>query len=397
VRSEQQPEVSGIYAGLLGSKEYQFVVRATAGPAFAAGGSIVYMRDGILLTQAFDERKLVVSGEPVALPDHVGFNAMGTSALFSVSPMGDMVYYPTPPGGPMALSWFDSDGKRGDTLDPGGYVYGLALSPDGTHAVVSTMSPDGLSSNLWNFDLGRGTKTRLTSGPEQKNFPVWQSDGQFVLYASHFTGSPGRIYRARSDGSGGVETVLNSDSASVIPGSVCRNGQYFAYAEVSEKRSGSIRILPLMGNRNPFSLLQIQAVNALTGDAIMFSPDCKWIAYVSTVTGGAEVYLAHFPDSTRIYQVSTHGGLFPRWRGDGKELFYYSYDDNNVMAVKVSEKADFISLDTPRILFHHVSTASTFFEVTPDGRRFLISTSNYSSSATPLTLVTNWNAELKKK
>jgi DNA-binding winged helix-turn-helix (wHTH) protein/Tol biopolymer transport system component len=398
VRSEQQPEVSGIYAGSLDSKEYHFVVKATAGPAFATGGTIVYMRDEVVLTQAFDERKLAVSGEPSALPDHVSFNAMGTIALFSISPMGDMIYYPTPPGGPLALTWFDRNGRQINTTDPGGYVLGLALSPVGTHAVVSIMSPDGLTSNLWDFDLKRGTKTRLTSGPEQKSSPVWQPDGQTVLFASLFTGNPGHIYRTRSDGSGGVETVLNFDSGTVLaPGSVCRNGQYFAYTEVPEKSSGAIRILPFTGNRDPFSLAQIQFSMPPIGNGPRFSPDCKWIAYVSTATGSAEVYLTHFPDFTRIYQVSTHGGHSPRWRGDGKELFYYSRDDSNVMAVNFNEKADGLSLDTPRMLFHYVSIGtSTGFDVTPDGQRFLVVTSNYSPS-TPLTLVTNWNAELKTK
>jgi eukaryotic-like serine/threonine-protein kinase len=396
VRSEEDPEVSGIYEGSLDSKEYHFVVKATAGPAFATGGAIVYMRDGILLTQAFDQRKLAVSGEPSALPDHVSFNAMGTLALFSISPIGDMIYYPAPPGGPVDLTWFDRNGRQINTTDPGGYVYGEALSPDGTHIVVNIMSPDGLATNLWDFDLKRGTGTRLTSGPEQKSSPVWQPDGQTVLFASRFTGKPGHIYRTRSDGSGGVETVLNFDSVTVVPGSVCRNGQYFAYTEVPEKSSGAIRILPFTGNRNPFSLAQIQFLMPPTGNGPQFSPDCKWIAYVSTVSGQGEVYLTHFPDSTRIYQVSTHGGSSPRWGGDGKELFYCS-DDANVMAVNVNEKADGISLDTPRLLFHYVSIGvSRGFDVTPDGQRFLILTSNYSPS-TPLTLVTNWNAELKTK
>jgi hypothetical protein len=105
VRSQQQPDASGIYAGSLDSKEYQLVVRATAGPAFAVGGAIVYMRDETVWTQAFDQRRLVVSGEPVALRDRVIFNPFNSFAAFSVSPAGDMIYHPARPGGSTALTW----------------------------------------------------------------------------------------------------------------------------------------------------------------------------------------------------------------------------------------------------------------------------------------------------
>ena len=220
VRSEKDTELSGIYAGSLDSKEHHQVVKTFVGPAFESGGTIVYMRDGVVLAQAFDERKLVVSGEPVALADHVGFNPVNSSAFFSVSPAGDMVYYPTSPNGPLALSWYDRDGKRGDTLDVSGYITAITLSPDGTRAVVPIYSADGLSVDLWTFDLNRGTKTRLTSGPKSKQNPVWQQDGQFVLFSSAFTGEPGELDRIRSDGSGGVQTVLSSDDdAYKFPGS----------------------------------------------------------------------------------------------------------------------------------------------------------------------------------
>jgi serine/threonine protein kinase len=397
IRSEQQPEISGIYAGSLDSKEYRLVVKATAGPAFAIGGTLVYMRNGTLLTQAFDERTLTVSGEPTALPDHVGFNAMSTSALFSISSAGEMVYFPTAAAGPMALSWFDRNGKLTESIDPGGYIYALGLSPDGTHAAVSMMSPDGLSSNLWNFDLARGTRPRLTSGPEQKYAPVWERNGQSIFFSSRFTGQTGHINRTKSDGSGGVQTVLNSDDSVLVPGSICRNDQYLAYTG-GRQSTAAIWILPLTGDKKPYSLLQFPVLGTSLGIGPRFSPDCKWIAYVSAATGRNEVYLTHFPDSTRIYQVSTNGGTFPKWRGDGKELFYYSIDDSSVQAVTVNENAGVVALDTPRTLFHHTNPVwlISSFDATPDGQRFLISTSNYSSGTTPLTLVMNWNADVKK-
>ncbi len=239
--------MSGIYSGSLDSKEHHLVVKTFVGPVFESGGTIVYVREGVVVAQAFDERKLVVSGEPVTLPDHVGFNSVNSSAFFSISPAGEMVYYPASPNGPIALSWYDRDGKRGDTLDASGYLSGVTLSPNGTRAVASIYSADGLSVDLWNYDLSRGTKTRLTSGPKSKQNPVWQPDGKFVLFSSAFTGGAVQnIDRVRSDGSGGVEPVLSSD-AHMGPRSVCSDGHYLAYWQIP-----GIRRL----NRSGFFLLR---------------------------------------------------------------------------------------------------------------------------------------------
>jgi Tol biopolymer transport system component len=395
-RSQQQPEITGIYAGSLDSKEYQFVVRATAGPAFAAGGSIVYMRDGVLFAQAFDERKLAVSSEPVALRDHVEYIAPTSIASFSVSPAGDMVYYPAPAGAPNAISWYDRDGKRGDTLGIG-HAISMVLSPDGTRAVASISNGDGPNTDLWSFDLGRGTKTRLTSSPESEQYLAWQPDGQFVLFGSGFLDSSFHTYRTRSDGTGKIETVLNSDGISEYPGSVCRDGRYLAYWRTPKDSQieSTIWILPFTGDRKPFALVQSQFSNFQPA----FSPDCKWVAYASNATGQNEIYLTHFPDATRTYQVSMGGGTNPRWRNDGKELFYLSPLQPNVMAVNVDEKADEISLGSPRTLFHLANTVpgTQSLGVRPDGQRFLILTTNQPSGPVPLTLVTNWNADLKKK
>ncbi|HEX4578319.1 MAG TPA: protein kinase [Edaphobacter sp.] len=396
VRNQRQPELSGIYAGSLDSKQYHLVVNTTAGPAFAAGDRIVYVRNGVLITQGFDERTFVLSGEPVPLPDHVAVFPLNSSALLSVSPAGEMVYYPASSSPPNAISWYERDGRRGDTLDTAASIVGVALSPDGNRAVASIYNSDGLSTDLWNFDLSRGTKTRLTSGPETKQSSIWQPDGQFVLFASGFIGDSANIYRTRSDGSGGVETVLNSDGAREVPGSFCRDGRYLAYLRTpTDSTTPSIWILPLTGDRKPFPLVQSQFSNF----APAFSPDCKWVAYGSNTTGQNEVYLTNFPDATRRYQVSTQGGIAPHWRGDGKELFYRSPAQSDIMAVNVDEIGGAVSLGNPRALFHLANNTAPLapYDVTPDGRRFLILTSDLPPSPVPLTLVTNWNAELKTK
>lgn len=205
----------------------------------------------------------------------------------------------------------------------------------------------------------------------------------------------------RSDGSGGDETVLSSDGAHwEVLGSFCRDGRYLAYTQIPKHSVNlqSISILPLTGDRKPFPLVQAQFPNFRP----VFSPDCKWIAYSSNATGRTEVYLTNFPDATRRQQVSTEGGASPRWRGDGKELFYRSREQGNMMAVKVDESGVAISLGNPRTLFplgniSILSSVNSSFDVTPDGQRFLIVTLNQPPRPVPLTVVTNWDAELKKK
>jgi hypothetical protein len=395
VDDEEQPDVQGIYAGSLDTKEHHMVVKTFVGPAYESGGTIVYVRDGAIVTQSFDERKLVVSGEPVAMPDYVAINPSNNTALFSVSPAGNLVYYPAPFRGPFALSWYDREGRRGDPLDTG-FIEGSALSPDGTRVAESIIENPNSNGDLWSYEVNRRTKTRLTSTLEDEASPVWQPDGQFVLFGSGFGGNQPHIYRIRSDGSGEIETVLKSEGVDEYPGSICRDGRYLAYTHSSKDSPPSVWILPLIGDRKPFALIQTQFSNLQP----LFSPDCKWIAYLSRQTGRLEVYLANFPDATHRYQVSTQSGSRPHWRGDNKELFYYSYFQNSMVAVNVEEKGvGEISLGVPQTLFPLSSPYSTFFgfDVTPDGKRFLISTVNFPTASIPLTLVTNWKAELKTK
>jgi eukaryotic-like serine/threonine-protein kinase len=395
VTDEEQPDVQGVYAGSLDTKEHHLVVKTFVGPAYESGGTIVYVRDGAIVTQPFDQRKLVVSGEPVAMPDHVGVNLVNNTALFSVSPAGNLVYYPAPSEGPFALSWYDRDGRRGETLDTGP-IRDIALSPDGTRVAEGIYNPNGLNRDLWSYDVSRRTKTRLTSSLEDEGYPVWQPDGKFVLFSSGFSGNQFHIYRTRSDGTGGIETVLRSEGVNEALGSICRDGRYLAYTRSSKDSPTSVWILPLTGDRKPFALMQTQFANSQP----VFSPDCKWIAYVSSHnTGRPDVYLANFPDATHRYQVSTQNGMLPHWRGDNKELFYYCNPQNSMIAVNVEEKGGELSLGAPRTLFPLSSPYASFFsfDVTPDGRRFLMSTVNFPTASIPLTLVTNWKAELKKK
>jgi Tol biopolymer transport system component len=306
-----------------------------------------------------------------------------------------LVYYPATQSGGWELAWFDRSGKRGESIERG-YLYGPILSPDGTHALLPEISGDGLTSDLWNLDLVRGTKTRVTSGPGFKWAAAWEPDGRTALAEVYATG-PSHIFRVNTDGGKAVETILESDAVRESPWSVCRDGGYLAYgrASMAEYPRVSIWVLPLNGERKPFPLVQSQ----FTNHSPVFSPDCNWVAYSSDESGVEEIYLTPFPNSTRRHQVSTDDGMLPRWRGDGQELFYFSPKQNSIMAVDVHAGEKDVSLARPHVLFAlpSLSLLPTLFDVTPDGHRFLVSGLLPPSRNIPLTMVENWDAELKKK
>ena len=390
-----QTELSGIYVGALGSKEYHQLIKTPFGAAFA-GERILFVRNETLFAQRFDPKKLSTVGEPIPLPERVAVNPGNAAALLSVSSKGIMTYYPSGhAGGPYQLAWYGRDGKTAAPAIATGYFYGSMLSPDGSHALVPTQSEDGSASDVWSYDLARGTKTRLSSGPGYKNTVAWQADGKAVFFSTAL-GDVWQVYRIKSDGTGAPEAVLKSESEPEHPESACRDGRYLAYSRGNPPDKTSLWILPLAGDRKPFPLLQSQASTRESA----FSPDCNWVAYSSNESGRFEVFLTHFPDATRKYLVSTDGGRNPHWRGDGKELFYYSPERKSLIAVSVEKRGgEELALGTPQALFSAPVAAvlGNLYDVTSDGKRFLFSGIYSSSGDVPLTLVMNWDAELKRR
>ena len=237
--------------------------------------------------------------------------------------------------------------------------------------------------------------TRLTFEPGRETYAVWMPDGQSVIFASDQNNLP-HMYRKSVDGTGTTETVLETPDTVELPRSVCHDGRYLLY----ERRAGTSKTrydvwaLPLGGDHKPFPLVQSEFDDL---DPV-FSPDCKWVAYTSDDDGQLEVYITHFPDATGKYQVSTSGGVNPRWRGDGKELFFISPQDRNLNSVSVAQRGNGLELGTAHTLFatHAVSQGLGPFDVTADGQRFLVNGENIQVTNEPVTLVVNWDAELKK-
>jgi hypothetical protein len=237
-------------------------------------------------------------------------------------------------------------------------------------------------------------KREITSGPGFKTGAAWQADG--IVFFSNGVEDGSHIYRVKSDGTGAAQEVLRSDGQLSQPWSACHGDRNLAYVHgVTGDSLPSIWILPLAEDRKPFQLMQSQASTAEPA----FSPNCRWIAYRSNESGQMEVFVTRFPDASRKYLVSTEGGRNPHWRGDGKELFYYSPQRETLMAVSVEEKGSELTLSAPHALFPVPGgpVLGNLYDATSDGQRFLFFGPNTSLGDVPLILVTNWDAELKKK
>ena len=389
-------ERMGIYAGSLDSKPPKMLVNTGFGPAYAAGGYLLFVKNQSLFAQPFSAGTAQLRGEPLALPDQVAVVGSTSEGIFSASQSGALVYYSIDVAhGGYDVTWRDRTGKSLSTLAHG-FFSRPAISPDSTKVAIGRYDEHWWLPDLWVFDLLRGSETQFTFGSGTGTYAAWEPDGQGLIYGSATNTVP-HIYRKRLNGNGEAEVLLKTDGVVELPRSVCRDGRYLMYtrALVGTKAKQELWALPLFGERKPFPVVQGQ-FNIIDGG---FSPDCKWVAYSTSGPGEPEVSIASFPEGTQRYQVSSGGGGNPRWRQDGKELFFVSPHNGDLLSVAVDSTGQQIRLGSPHVLFttHGVANRLGVFDVQPDGQRFLVNTEPAQIYNVPLTLVLHWDAALKKQ
>jgi eukaryotic-like serine/threonine-protein kinase len=267
------------------------------------------------------------------------------------------------------------------------------LSPDGTHIAVVIFAGGQGVSDIWVFDLARQNSTRFTFGPASQTAPVWSADGKTVFYASN-TGGLNHIYAKAADGSGAERLILETADVAESPRSVSPDGRYLIYSRRAKGEVGfHIWALPLAEGGKPVAIVQ----DGFDEDAAVITSDGKWMAYQSSESGRREIYITAFPGGGAKWQMSNSGGSSPRWRRDGKELFFLDPGDT-INAVDVNASGGTPRLGAPHALFQAVGVQRDFgpYDVSADGKKFLLNSGNLKEGSDPLTLVLNWPAELKK-
>jgi serine/threonine protein kinase len=407
------PENRGVYLGSLDSnpEEQNFKQLMVSNHQSiyipsqdSSPGRLLFLRDQTLLAQHFDDKRLELIGEPLPVAEQVG--AFSNYGLFSASTNGVLVYRSGETSGASVRAvWFDRQGKALGTAAESGLNYGLALSPDGARAAISWLNPGQtpVSLSIWLRDFARGTNTHFTFGQGYNIVPIWSRDGSHIIFSSNRDGVY-NLYKKPVSGAKEEELLLAS-SENKVPTSWSSDGRFLMYRVQNANTNMDLWALPLEGDLKPIPFLRTEA-NELDG---RFSPDMRWVAYVSDESGSDEIYVRGFSpvsggassESGGKWQISKEGGTGPRWRGDGTELYYRS-SDGRIMAVEVTADRGFQSA-TPKLIFRAppVVTATTLmnsfgWDVTADGNRFLLVTPSTESSPSPFNVVLNWTALLKK-
>jgi len=371
--------VRGVYLGSLADKEVRRVLETDSAFAFMSPAYLVLARQGALWAQRLtadltrpDGELLPLASRVLIHPTHNGF-----AALFSSS-VGSVAYRASAEN--RQLVWLDRAGRQVGDLGP----------PDDAQPFLSQMSSDGRTvavrrtvsgnTDVWLIDTTRGVPRRLTFDPAIEGEPIFSPDGKRVVYVSDRKVNIWDMYERAADGSGG-ETLLFESGENKHPLDWSSDGRYILYQSDSPKTDADLWALPLVGDRKQVAVAQTP-FDEVDG---RFSPDGRWVAYVSNEGGRSEIYVQPFPDPGSKSQVSVGGGTTPRWRRDGRELFYIA-PDSRLMAVSITPRESALGAAAPFALF--TLPKAVGYEPARDGQRVLVNA--IVSDASPITIILNW-------
>jgi len=372
---------TGIWLGSISGADFRRLVPDASNAQFIAPspgdhvGAVLFSRGNILMALPFDTKRLELLGDAFPIAHEVAGDDL--FRLVGASRSGVLAYVSGQWGG-WQYVWRDRQGKK------------LGVYPDA--GAVAMVSPDGKrvasdrGGETWVLDFASGIATQLTFGVPANMNPLWSPDGRFIAYNKIDVG----MYRKLASGAGPEELLVAAKGLSV-PKSWSPDGKFIVYAQVNPGAGADLMGISVNGDRKPFPIVQTDA----TEDQGQFSPDGHCLAYTSNESGQGEIYVIPFPLSPAggKWLVSRGGGVMPRWRRDGKELFYIS-PDSKMMAVPVSTRPVFQS-GTPQALFDSeivdtgIRTGPLSWDLAPDGKRFLI-ISPSSTDTSSLTVALNW-------
>jgi Tol biopolymer transport system component len=396
------PDTTGIYLATLGTTDVQRLTAAESSSAYLPSGWLLWVQPGgNLVAQRLDLKRQRLTGDPVTIAGGVAVEA---SDAFSVSATGLVAYRTGADGGGMRLAprmgggnvrrqmtWFDRTGKPREVLgDPDQTIGYPSLSPDGQRAAVQRTVQG--NTDIWLLDATR--TSRLTFDPAVDIYPVWSPDGHSVVFSS-FRNGFSDLYRKAVDGSG-TDALLVTSSQIKIPTDWSRDGRYLLYFSIDPQTKADLWVQPMTGDQKPWLFLK----SPFDEKYGQFSPDGRFVAYQSDESGRYEIYLRPFTPPGKAanptggqWQISTDGGIQPRWSPDGRELYYLD-PHGRMMAVPIMLP---VAPGKPELLFPTrilgggVEAQQGFqYAVARDGRFLIDTVVEDNKSTAPIRLIQNW-------
>jgi serine/threonine-protein kinase len=370
-------------------------------PHYVATGHIVFWQTGSLWAVPFDPDRLEITGEPVPVVEGVEARGPNSVAQFALSAEGTLAYLRGDEGGGRkTLVWVDREGREEPLPGlPAGDYQRARISGDGRHVAVDPGA--GRARDVWTYDVARATMSRLTTDPADDALPLWTLDGQRIAFTSN-RGGRRELFWQRADGTGQAERLFTpqegkAGGVEVLADAWSPDGTKLLFTQVSP--GADIGALSMEGEHKAELLIQ----TGFTENSSAISPNGRWLAYQSNLSGEFEIYVERFPELGERLKISTSGGTLPLWSPDGRELFYLSRDGRQLFAVPIAMDPRF-SAGAPKVLFEGSYTPWAGplypYHLAPDGKRFLMMkpADAVTGDAAPqqIVVVQNWLEELKR-
>ena len=379
-----------VCVGKLGSESAACLTQTDSRVEYTPPGRLLFVRKGTLLAQPFDAVELRLSGQPSAIADRVAAVAPTGSGDFATSADGQLLVYRH---GVQAsrLVWMDRSGRQVGSIGEPEYFGLVRISPDGGRLVTDVEDPATGGHDLWLYDLSTGIGSRLTADPVAASWAVWSPDGGRIAFGSGRKGPPD-IY-VKELGGPPAEKLLFGAPGLQAPSDWARDGRFIAFVDYSpiRKAQSQIWVLPTTGELKP----QRFDDSPFSEYTPRFSPDSRFLAFVSEEAGQPDVYVASVDGARHRQRISAAGGSLPCWSVDGKELFFQAVD-GVLMAVAVSPGRT-IQFSIAKPLFSlppfRPFPLGADYDVSRDGQRFLVNLGKERASQ-PLIVTLGWQQRL---
>lgn len=385
----EDPAKRAIVVASVDWKERTRVMLAESMASYVAPGYLLFTKQERLLAQRFDVSTMRLSGEPLPLADGLLF--VPGRAAFSASSL-TLAYRNrgSEETGFFSLAWMDRGGKVTTSFPDTFGARSIRLAPDGKRVALTDFRPE-TSNDIWIYDLERNHKTLLAGGRDTEHWPVWSPDGSRIRFDRGAFDSLHTMYEQRVDRALPEQQLLRPEPGFGY-GALDWTTRYFIF--LSTRRKGEIE---LWAQAMPGDQKAFRAVAGLRSETTAaVSPNGRWLAYVDPEGGAYNLVLRSFPDPSRgRHVISTHG-LCPRWRQDGRELYFLGAD-GGIHAVSIAAEGDLALAKSERLFAMPVnppvvSAAACPYDVTADGQRFIVALPGGANRTAPIQVVLNWTA-----